>query len=271
MKRLWLLFDAPNLLHRSWHAGRRDAGLAELLFLQEVRRLAEQFGTTDVAFCFDGPPLLRKKLLPGYKERPPLPPEERVARRLLANRLDELYDLTLPGLGCGNVFWAQGYEADDLIASAVSGLPPADTAVIVSSDQDLWQLLRPDRVVCYNPHSKATLTDEAFRSAWHGLAPKQWAVVKALAGCVSDKVPGIAGVGEKTAAKYLAKQLGPSTKAFAAIEGNYYRTVNANLPLVRLPFADCPAITLRPDDDPARFGRRLAKRIESFATPEKRI
>lgn len=265
--RLWLLFDSANLLHRSWHAGRRDADLAELLFLQEVRRLTGQFGTTDVAFCFDGPPLLRKKLLPGYKERPPLPPEERVARRLLANCLDELHDLTLPGLGCGNVFWAKGYEADDLIASAVGSLLSADTAIIVSTDHDLWQLLRPGRVVCYNPHSKATLTDEAFRAAWYGLAPKQWAAVKALAGCVSDKVPGIVGVGEKTAAKYLAKQLSDGV-VYQRVKTQLVYKLHENLPLVQLPFVDCPAVTLRPDADPTRFGRRLTKRIESFATKE---
>lgn len=267
MKRLWLLFDAPNLLHRSWHAGRRDADLAELLFLQEVRRLAERFGTADAAFCFDGPPLLRKKLHPGYKQRPPLPPEEKTARQLLANRLDELHDLTLPGLGCGNVFWAKGYEADDLIASAVGSLPSADTAIIVSSDQDLWQLLRPERVVCYNPHSKTTMTAETFRSAW-GLDPEDWPVVKALAGCASDKVPGLAGVGEKTAARWLRGEIKPG-KLRERLQELTGRTVAANLPLVLLPFADCPAITLRPDADPARFGRRLAKRIESFATKER--
>ena len=104
--------------------------------------------------------------------------------------------------------------------------------VIVSTDQDLWQLLSGDRVTVWNPRTKKMLTEQAFRERW-GIGPSQWADVKAIAGCPGDGVPGVPGVGEKTAAKFMAGRLKDTTKAYnRVVEAN--DLWERNLRLVRL-------------------------------------
>ncbi|GAH00618.1 unnamed protein product, partial [marine sediment metagenome] len=78
--------------------------------------------------------------------------------------------------------------------------------------------------------------------------PREWKLVKALAGCSTDGIPGVKGVGEKTAIKYLTSQLKETTKACQAIiskEG--IKIFKRNLKLVALPFKGTNVFKLKKD------------------------
>jgi len=97
-------------------------------------------------------------------------------------------------------------------------------------------LLSQGRVSMWNPQKKQAITAESFGREW-GIDPTMWADVKAIAGCSTDNVQGVKGVGEKTAVKFLTGGLGPDTKAFdriTSIDGN--DVWERNLHLTRLPF-----------------------------------
>lgn len=243
----WIVVDGDNLCHRAfWTTGQLAEGVL-FGFFRALVDLHERFATQDVAICFDCRPSRRQSLHSDYKagretRRREMSPEERKNRRGLQRQIHALRDTLLSRLGYRNVFSAPGYEADDVIASVVKGLPEADTAVVVSSDQDLWQLISPT-VCCYNPVKHETLTLQGFKRQW-GVSPAFWADVKAIAGCSTDDVPGVPGVGEKTAARFLARQLKPESKKYQAIVANS-STWQFNLPLVRLPFDGCPRFALR--------------------------
>jgi 5'-3' exonuclease len=153
--------------------------------------------------------------------------------RIAKSQFDDLIEDVLPGMGFKNVFDQNGYEADDLIAWIVNRFP--ENYVIVSSDEDLWQLLRKERGLEISQWNyKELMTEEKFTKKY-GLHPRQWAEVKAIAGCSSDNVEGIRGVGEPTAVKFLNKVL-KDGKAKKAIEQGQ-AVIDRNWNLVTLPFS----------------------------------
>src|SRR6185436_3339106 len=128
-----------------------------------------------------------------------------------------------------------GYEADDLNAS-ICHAHPKRRKVIVSADSDLYQLLqdnwpRKGSTRVYHPITQITLDAGGFEIRY-GINPQQWARLKAIAGCSSDEIPGVPGVGEKTAAKFLQGNGGPRSVGIA-FEA---KLINRNLQLTTLPF-----------------------------------
>jgi 5'-3' exonuclease len=80
------------------------------------------------------------------------------------------------------------------------------------------------------------ITFNSFVKEW-GIYPEDWAYVKAIAGCSSDNVQGVYGVGDPTAAKYLSKKMKVTSKKYQDIERALIDgLLSINLPLVRLPF-----------------------------------
>ena len=95
---------------------------------------------------------------------------------------------------------------------------------------------------------KNRITEKSFIEEY-GIQPYQWGTVKAIAGCTSDEVPGIRGVGEKTAIQYIKQKMNTKTKAFQNITCPEGQTIiSRNRPLVILPFKNCPDIDLVPDE-----------------------
>ncbi|MFH1685694.1 MAG: hypothetical protein ABH983_05320 [Candidatus Micrarchaeota archaeon] len=113
-----------------------------------------------------------------------------------------------------------------------------DETIIASTDNDFLQLIHRDRFCPVSIYNFKGITDEnEFRKAWYGLSPTKWAMVKAIAGCGSDEVEGIAGVGEMSAAKYLAGIL-PDGKMKDKIESKEGKEIaKRNMPLVALPYS----------------------------------
>lgn len=213
MSKTWLILDVSYLAYRGFHslgllqyAGNRTGVVFSVL--RDIRILMDEFATHDLVFAFDGQGYKRKQLDPAYKahriDRKRTPEEEETYRDIRRQIMD-LRNTHLPDLGYRNVFWQDGYEADDVIASVCQGLHRSHSAVIVSADQDLYQLVSPN-VTIYNPQKKEVFTERLFREKFLGLSPSRWKEVKAVAGCKSDGVPGVFKVGEITAAKFLVDQ-----------------------------------------------------------------
>jgi DNA polymerase-1 len=255
----WRLFYSRNGGLRNLSHGDMKTGIL-FGFLRDLLSLQSDIQTKNVAFCFDAKRLIRKEIYPKYKssreeKKKAMPQAEAEAVQEMYKQIRRLR-LFLPDCGFRNVFYEDGYEADDLVASVVESNPKKEL-VLVSGDKDLWQLLRPG-VSIFLPGDKTTLTAEQFTRDWQ-LEPKQWAIVKAIAGCGSDDVKGCDGVAEITAAKFLKRTLGKKTNAYKNIKA-FRDTAKANMKLVRLPFKGCPALPLMKDEiDPEQWSRVLSR------------
>jgi len=168
-------------------------------------------------FAWDSRKSHRKRLYPEYKakRRSQGTQQEEILRKQVAIQLNKLRTQILPDLGFNNQFQYTGYEADDIIASVIHTYD-FDQAVIVSTDNDMLQLLS-EKVSIYNGKKDFIYTVDDFIRVYDGLTPDKWAEVKTLAGCSSDNVPGIKGIGEATAVKYLLGTMKPSGKKYESI------------------------------------------------------
>lgn len=252
-----LLIDATYLSHRAFHAmgdlAYGDEGTGAVFgVLRDIVLLQDFFKTRRCVFAFDyGGRTHRHLLSPHYKlsrrERHAAEPEEaQIARQGFQEQLRRLRRDYLPRVGFRNVFEVRLFEGDDIIASVAATLPPWEEGIIIGSDQDLWQCIR-ENVWCWNPHRKQATTLETFQAEW-GLHPRRWAEVKALAGDATDDVYGIKGVGQVTAARWLRGELAPHTKTAKKLREQAPAMLEANLPLVRLPFPDTPTFELHDDE-----------------------
>lgn len=249
----WLVLDAPFLCCRNYFAfgGKlfwKEVPTSVLFgFFRDLVSLSNQFATSAFAFCWDWGPGLREQCYPIYKAKRRLDwetlkekaLEEKWAREEVKsqNALKEQMRLLrlefIPRLGYLNNFSQKGYESDDMIASVCLNLPRGDEAIIISADKDLYQLIT-DRISFYNPISKKSVTLQSFYEQWK-IQPKQWADVKGIAGCTTDEVPGVIGVAEKLAARYLTGKLtGKKAKDIQEFQGTLLRMRNAQL--VHLPY-----------------------------------
>ena len=146
------------------------------------------------AFIMDGHGKhFRHEIFPAYKANRPPAPEG------LVMQIEPLQNL-VRALGM-KVLVSDGCEADDCIASLAARYGTERPVVIIGMDKDLRQCLSPG-VVMWDPASREEklVTLQSFREET-GLEPGQWPDVQALIGDTADNVPGVKGIGEKTAEK----------------------------------------------------------------------
>jgi DNA polymerase-1 len=155
---------------------------------------------THVAVAFDrGEPTFRHEQYVEYKAtRKETPADFRSQLSLIFEVLDVLgiSRLSVPG-----------YEADDLIATLATQAAPDMDVLIVTGDRDALQLVTPQVTVLYTMRgiSEMARFTPAAVEAKYGLTPAQYPDFAALRGDPSDNLPGIPGVGEKTATKWIAE------------------------------------------------------------------
>ncbi len=140
----------------------------------------------------------RSQIYPEYKATRPEPPEDLEPQ--VDRCLGMLETIGVPVLG------AEGFEADDVIATLATRLTRdlADLRIrIISKDKDLKQILS-DRVELYDIHKDESYTAQRLREEL-GITPDQVIDVLALMGDSADNIPGVEGIGEKTAAKLIAQ------------------------------------------------------------------
>lgn len=241
-----LIVDCNNLCYSAMFTIKNlsyDEKRTEIIFsfLNQIFRLAKVFETNKFIFCWDSRKSYRKQIYPPYKKKRQdnLTLEELEDRKVAFKQFSELRQKVIPELGFKNNFIVTGYEADDLIAYT-SVL--CDESMIISTDKDLFQLLT-DNCRMYNGKTKKILTRKNFTKEY-GIEPKQWAEVKAMAGCGTDEVEGIKGIGEGRAIKYLLDILpdGVYKNSIGSKEGK--EIIERNRILVTLPLSFSPALSV---------------------------
>ena len=193
--------DALNYLYRAFHALpplTTKAGLptgAVYGFCQMLLRIDREHQPTHMCVVFDAPgPTFRDEMFKDYKaNRPPTPPEL-IAQIDLAHQVADAFGykvLSLPGV-----------EADDVIASLVRIAQREGLAVVIgSSDKDLMQLCTED-VKLLDAMKNRLLGPADVKAKW-GVLPESLGDVLALMGDTVDNVPGVPGIGPKTAAELV--------------------------------------------------------------------
>ncbi len=173
-------------------------------FFSMVDRLKKELKPDAIAVAFDmHSPTFRHDMYDEYKAGRHETPDE--LRSQIALLKDLLRDFAIPVLEC------EHYEADDILGTlARQCTAEGHECFIYTGDKDSLQLV-DDKVTVYLPHTKPGGTetlvyDKAKIAAdFGGLTPKQLIDVKALQGDSSDNIPGVAGVGPKTAITLIAK------------------------------------------------------------------
>lgn len=206
-----LLVDGMNLFIRSFCVvptmdvnGNPVGGITG--FLKSLKSLVSECKPTRVVIAWDGEggSVRRRGIFKEYKE----------GRKVRLNRVDgdetsgesfrNMGDQlkTLKGLldllGTVQVE-ASGVEADDVIALICRFIYPDEQKVVVTSDRDMLQLIDAKTIV-YSPSKKSFWTKSEMREKI-GVLPENFIFVKALMGDGSDNIPGVGGIGEKTAVK----------------------------------------------------------------------
>lgn len=198
-----LLVDGTAYLYRAFHAlpplatSRGFPTGAIKGVLNMVRSLREQHPAAWAAIVFDSPGRsFRHALYAQYKaQRPPMPDSLVVQ---IAPLQAALQTMGFP------VIQVPGVEADDVLGTLAQRASQKNFQVFLfSTDKDLAQLVTPD-VSLVNPVTRETL-DRAGVKARYGVWPEQMVDFLALVGDSSDNIPGIPGVGPKTAARWLEK------------------------------------------------------------------
>ena len=172
-------------------------------FLSILQRMLDEQAPDAVCVCFDmKAPTFRHKAYEGYKAQRKGMPEE------LAVQMPVLKE-TLDAMGIRR-YEQEGYEADDILgtASRICGSLGWD-CVVVTGDKDSLQLITGSTSVC-NVKSRMGQTEtilytpEVFQEEY-GFAPPQMVDLKALMGDSSDNIPGVPGIGEKTALELIRR------------------------------------------------------------------
>jgi DNA polymerase-1 len=218
-KPLLFLMDGHALVHRAWHAIREPMNVsstgedvrAVYGFLNTFLRSLSDWNPTHCAIAFDLPaPTFRHLQFKEYKaQRPPTPPELRSQFAHIRRLMDVL---GIP------IFQMEGFEADDVLGTlARQAEEQKMEALILTGDTDTLQLVSPwVRVLLSYSVQKKTVYDEAaVRERYGGLGPQILPEVKALQGDSSDNIPGVPGVGAKTAIRLVTE--------FGGLEGIYDR------------------------------------------------
>ncbi|RMG54787.1 MAG: DNA polymerase I, partial [Gammaproteobacteria bacterium] len=198
-----VLVDGSSYLYRAFHAlppltnSRGEPTGAVYGVANMLRRLLKDYDTDEVVVVFDAKgPTFRDEMFPEYKAtRPPMPDE-------LVAQIEPLHEL-VRAMGFP-VLVVDGVEADDVIGTLAEQARAQGRPVVISTgDKDMAQLVG-DGVTLVNTMTGTTLDREGVIEKF-GVAPEQIVDYLALIGDKVDNVPGIPGVGPKTAAKWLQK------------------------------------------------------------------
>jgi DNA polymerase-1 len=196
------LIDGSGYIFRAYHAlpplSRSDGTPTGAVhgFCQMLWKLLEDMKQGDrpshFAVIFDAKgKTFRNDIYPEYKAHRPEPPEDLVPQFALIREAVRAFDLPCIEL--------DGYEADDLIAAYARRAEEQGAKVtIVSSDKDLMQLVSEHVCMFDTMKNRRILRPEV--EAYFGVGPERVVDVQALAGDASDNVPGVPGIGIKTAA-----------------------------------------------------------------------
>jgi len=268
----YLLIDGNSLTYRAFFALPSDMATssgqvtnAVFGFVSMLTNVLKDQQPDGVLVAFDRPePTFRHEAEPEYKAQRESSPDELKQQMVIVREV-------LTALGVHHVELV-GWEADDILATAATELAArGDDAIVVTGDRDSYQLVSDPHIrVMYNKRgvSDYALYDEAGILERTGVTPALYVEYAALRGDPSDNLPGVPGVGEKTAAK-LINSYGGVEGILAAIDEQTPKLranlaesadrVRRNLDLMELrrdaPIGDLEPETLRISPDRAEVDR----------------
>lgn len=204
-----LLIDAHSLIHRAYHAvppltsptGEPVGAIygVSTMLLKTLRTLRPDY----VAAAFDRPePTFRKKMFADYKAHRAKAEDALVSQLVEARNTFKAF-----GISC---FEKPGFEGDDIIGTLAKRFAKRGmlNVIILTGDLDSLQLVEDDTITVETPKKglgETTRYDVSAVVARYGLSPSQLPDYKGLVGDPSDNIPGVSGVGPKTAAKLLSE------------------------------------------------------------------
>lgn len=204
-----LLVDGYSLIFRAFYAlpplqnAEGQPTNAVYGFLNMLLKLLDDEQPTHLVVALDAPgPTFRDELFSAYKAHRPETPDELKSQIPLA--IEALQALGIP------VLQLEGYEADDIIGTLSRKARKQQLeVVVVTGDKDLLQVVDQGvrALITRRGITDLAAYDEGAVRERYGITPSQWIDVKALMGDPSDNIPGVPGVGEKTALK-LVQQFG---------------------------------------------------------------
>lgn len=230
-KKRLIIIDGNAVVHRAFHAlpplTTKKGQLVNavygflLVFLKTLKEFQPEF----VVATFDFPaPTFRHKEFEYYKAQRPKTPDELSQQIPIIKEILKSFNVT--------IFEKEGYEADDIIGTIVEKVKstsltirkgPGQTSVksiIITGDLDTLQLVKGEEITVYTLKKgikDTVLYDASQVKERYGIEPEQLLDFKALRGDPSDNIPGVPGIGEKTALS-LIKEHGSLEKTYQAID-----------------------------------------------------
>ncbi|WP_040566054.1 DNA polymerase I [Magnetospirillum molischianum] len=245
-----VLIDGSGFIFRAFHGlppmTRGDGTPVNAVygFTTMLLKLLNDSRADHIAVIFDSSrKTFRTDLYPGYKAQRPPPPEELVPQFPLVREAVRAFDVACIEM--------EGFEADDLIAAyACAATAEGAQVTIVSSDKDLMQLVG-EHVSMFDPMKNRTIgVAEVFEK--FGVAPDRVVDVQALCGDAADNVPGVPGIGVKTAAQLIEE--------YGDLESLLTRAAEIKQPKRRQTLLDNAAM--------ARLSRDLVRLRDDMDLPE---
>ncbi len=220
------LIDGSGYIYRAYHAVRHlstTGGLptnATFGFSNMLLKLLSDRSPGHMAIAFDAKgPTFRHAIYEAYKaNRPPMPEDLSVQIPYIKQVVE---GMNIPSLELA------GYEADDIIGTlAQAAEKKGFHVVMVTGDKDFKQLVS-SAISIWDPMKERTIDYAGLKESF-GLEPSQWVDVMALAGDASDNIPGVPGIGEKTAIS-LIKTYGSLEAVFQNLDDVSRKKLRENL------------------------------------------
>ncbi|MGL5711171.1 MAG: 5'-3' exonuclease [Cetobacterium sp.] len=215
MKRTIMLLDENGMFVRAALGGAKYLTLRSgehiggvFTMINSILTLVEEFRPDYIISCADAPrdTLKRREIYPKYKanrdKKPSCPIEDFKFQKDCVKAFFDVFKIGRLG--------ADGFEADDVIASLVTKYKDTHNIVVVSGDKDMFQLLDDNvKIVQYgkytDDHKHVVIEDMNSAGAVFGVNPAFSPCYQALTGDVADNIPGIKGVGDTSAKKMINK------------------------------------------------------------------
>ena len=201
-----VILDGYSLMYRAYHALQTPMNAPDGTptnavhgFVMMLLKVIEDERPDAMAVAFDmHAPTFRHKMYDGYKAtRKPMPDDLRAQDPIIRELIGQM------GL---TVIECEGYEADDILGTVSRRCEDSgDQALLVTGDRDSFQLSGPNTTILYTKKgiSDTVRVTPEYIQETYGVAPAQLIDVKALMGDASDNIPGVPGIGEKTALKLV--------------------------------------------------------------------
>ena len=208
-RRTFAVVDGNSLMHRAFHAvppamnapdGRPTNAIFG--FLNMFLKMIDAFRPDGVAVAFDkGKPRVRMEMLPQYKaQRPPMDPDLRAQFPMIKELLQKI---EVP------ILEAEGWEGDDILGTlARAGEAAGCDMLLITGDRDMYQLTTEHVKVVGTKKGLSDvqiMTPETVEDLYHGITPELVPDFYGLKGDTSDNIPGVPGIGPKTASALIAQ------------------------------------------------------------------